>query len=101
MLLVEDLGYIVVESLGKPSPTENRNVSSERIDLTKAISRLTVESDNQFLLHACHKMKIKRSELKKKLFYFSSRCGAHKMFESEMFENKIHPQYLREEDPQK
>lgn len=46
MLLVEDLRYIVVESLGKPSPTENRNISSERIDLAKAISRLTVESDN-------------------------------------------------------
>lgn len=51
MLWVEDLGYIVVESLGEPSPTENRNVSSKRIDLTKAICRLTVESDSFFYMH--------------------------------------------------
>lgn len=36
----------MVESLGKLSPAENRNVSSELIDLAKGISELNVESDN-------------------------------------------------------
>lgn len=43
---VEDHGYTAVESLEKPSPAENRNVSSEQINLAKDISRLIVKSDN-------------------------------------------------------